>query len=99
MAPVVKSFALAAAVTAYLLNNIYGYSYFIALPLFIVYFLTWGGYRVLIYQRLLNPLRNVPGPKVFLATSYVGTLVAWTIPRYPSRGTWPGTLEMDARIP
>lgn len=65
MAPVVKIIALAAAVTAYLLNNVYGYSYFLALPLFIVYFLTWGGYRVIIYQHLLNPLRNVPGPKVF----------------------------------
>jgi hypothetical protein len=98
MAPVVKSIALASAVTAYFLNNVYGRSYFLALPIFIVYFLSWGGYRVLIYQRFLNPLRNIPGPQVLLGTSNIGTLVARKIPRYPSRGTWPSTFEMDARI-
>jgi len=28
------------------------------------WFLAWNGYRILIYQRFLNPLSCIPGPKV-----------------------------------
>jgi hypothetical protein len=37
------------------------------IPIYLALFLTWNGYRILIYQRYLNPLSRVPGPKVSAA--------------------------------
>ena|SRR5271170_149991 len=34
-------------------------------PIYLVLFLVWNGYRTVIYERYLNPLSRIPGPKVF----------------------------------
>ena len=34
------------------------------IPLYLGVFVAWNGYRILIYQRYLNPLSRLPGPKV-----------------------------------
>jgi hypothetical protein len=34
------------------------------IPIHLALFLAWNGYRILIYQRYLNPLSRIPGPKV-----------------------------------
>ena len=34
------------------------------IPLYLGAFVAWQGYRILIYQRYLNPLSRLPGPKV-----------------------------------
>jgi hypothetical protein len=34
------------------------------IPLYLGALVAWKGYRILIYQRYLNPLSRLPGPKV-----------------------------------
>ena len=34
------------------------------IPFYLGVFLVWNGFRILIYQRYLNPLSRLPGPKV-----------------------------------
>ena len=38
-------------------------------PIYVGLFLAWNGYRILIYQRYLNPLSHIPGPKVCASLS------------------------------
>jgi len=34
------------------------------IPIYLAVFLAWSGYRIIIYQRYLNLLSRLPGPKV-----------------------------------
>ena len=34
-----------------------------AIPILVAYFLAFNGYRMLIYERFINPLSRLPGPK------------------------------------
>jgi hypothetical protein len=53
-----------AAVITFLLRQQYGCSWLFAVPIFFAVFLGWHGYRMFIYDRFLNPLSRLPGPKV-----------------------------------
>jgi hypothetical protein len=53
-----------AALLTYLVRQQYGTSWLWSVPIFVALFLAKSGYRILIYERFLNPLSRLPGPKV-----------------------------------
>lgn len=81
--------SIASAVTTYILNRHYGGSWWWAIPIFITYLIGYNGYRMLIYERFLNPISRLPGPKVLYSQLYLvntlGTLALGRIPLYSER--------------
>ena len=59
-----KIILFVSTLTAFVLRERYGYSWIYAIPILVAYFLAFNGYRMLIYERFINPLSRLPGPKV-----------------------------------
>ena len=62
--PTMAVTAVIAGATAHVLHASRGTSWWYAIPLHMIFVLAYQGYLVLVYQRFLNPLRRLPGPKV-----------------------------------
>jgi cytochrome P450 len=61
--------AVSAAITTYIIHNLYGLSWFYGLAIFTVYFIAYQAYGIFIYRPRLSPLSRLPGPKVTPPTS------------------------------
>src|SRR6202035_2766543 len=59
-----KVLAVIATLTCYGLHEKLGSSWLFAIPIWLGFFLVWGCYRMFIYERYINPLSQLPGPKV-----------------------------------
>ena len=59
-----KVLAVFAVLVTYVLRLKFGCSWWYAIPLYFGFFLAYHGYRMLIYERFINPISKVPGPKV-----------------------------------
>ena len=70
------------------------------IPIYLAVFLGWNGYRILIYQRYLNPLSRLPGPRVSLLLQVitVGTLALGRVSNPPAGRTWTSTSPMAPAI-
>lgn len=55
---------LLAGTVARALHTRYAYSYWSVILLPMAFMIAFRCYRILVYQRFLNPLSKVPGPKV-----------------------------------
>ena len=77
------------------------------IPNFFALFLAWGAYRMFIYERYINPLSKLPGPKVRLScnlqvnglTTTAGSLAVGTISNDSEGRTRRSTVEMATRVP
>ena len=59
-----KIILFVSTLTAFVLRERHGCSWLYAIPILAAYFLAFNGYRMLIYERFINPLSRLPGPKV-----------------------------------
>lgn len=59
-----KVLVVFATLVTYVLRLRLGCSWWYAIPLYIGFFLAYQGYRMLIYERFINPISKLPGPKV-----------------------------------
>jgi len=68
--------------------------------LYLIYSLVDHGYRMFIYERFLNPLSKLPGPKVLfvLAVLTVGTLVLGRGPQPSKCGAWSASSWLSAKF-
>jgi hypothetical protein len=97
-----KLLALLSALTAFVLRERYGYSWFYTIPIFIGYFLAFHGYRMLIYERFISPIARVPGPKACPLSGVKlipGSLATWRIRRNHKRRTRPSPPSLASTIP
>jgi len=62
--PSMTVIAVIAGATAQVLHMSHGISWWYAILLYMTFVLVFQGYRILVYQRFLNPLSRLPGPKV-----------------------------------
>ena len=85
--------------TYYGLKN-YSSSPWWIIPISLALFLAWNGYRILIYERYLNPLCRIPGPKVSIASTVVilGPLALGRVSSARARRTWASTAPMASAI-
>jgi len=97
--PIIVVVAGSVVVTYYALKKLASSPWWI-IPIYLALVLAWNGYRILVYQRYLNPLSRIPGPKVsdLSAVIILGTLALGRVSSTRAGGAWAGTASMGPGV-